>query len=600
MAIEYVVRTRYEIAGNPEGRASGIASAFGGIASAAGKAGDAFDGLVTKAVQFAAVGASLAAAGGLAAIKTGLVDINARLEDTEIGFATIFNMMGASSSFQGGLESAKSLMSDIRKDAAALPGEFADFTAMAQTITAPLLNAGKGIEDIRNLTRDTVVATASLLGTDKARMEQGAREMAQLLEGHAGGHNALGTRLGITTSTMVGSKAFNKATAEERYDFITKKLEKAKESMGAFQNSWSGLTSTMIDGVKMLLGRATMPLFERIKTEVGRINKLLDKPEAGAFADRVGNALVVAFNWLVAKTEWIAKHWDAIAEVVRELADGLVKAFEKIAPIATKIGHAVGGAFIDNPMGAVESMVAARAGLYAVQNAPAAMGAMGGGAAGAGLAGGVVVALIGAFDLLTTSANEAGTASQQLMVEGAHAMWAQTMDVLGHLWKDLADMGRNLWEAVQPVADALGVVLLAAIEGVVVAFDGLVMLVGGLAQAITNAVVTIKSWLGGPTTSVNSLAPPPTDKHMAEPPTLYGTGAGNVLEDPKVAKDAAALIKKVAASHGAGKTNVTVNVQNTILDQADPERLAMSISHSIVRLAKNPQTALGFPTFQHT
>ncbi len=33
--------------------------------------------------------------------------------------------------------------------------------------------------------------------------------------------------------------------------------------------------------------------------------------------------------------------------------------------------------------------------------------------------------------------------------------------------------------------------------------------------------------------------------------------------------------------------------------EEDPERLAMSISHSIVRLAKNPQTALGFPTFQH-
>ena len=86
---------------------------------------------------------------------------------------------------------------------------------------------------------------------------------------------------------------------------------------------------------------------------------------------------------------------------------------------------------------------------------------------------------------------------------------------------------------------------------------------------------------------------------MTEPPTLYGTGAGNVLEDPKAAKDAAALLKKVAASHGAGKTNVNVTVQNTILDQSDPERLAMAISHTIVRLAKSPQTALGFPTFQH-
>lgn len=603
MAITYVVRTEYQIDDRASAGVGRLSSAFGGLSSVASSAASAFDAVAGKMVQMGALGASLAAAGGLAAVKMGLTDVNAKAEDLQIGLASVFHGLGATNSFEDALMVGAKLMGQIREDAAALPGETADFVAVAQTMSAPLLQAGADLATIRSMTRDTVVVGAQLFASQgKAGIEKASREMAQLLQGHAGGHNDLGMSIGINANTMIGSKKFSAASETERLAFLTEKLSKFKDALPSMRNSWSGLTSTMVDGVKQLLGQATMPLFTAIKRDLATVNDWLAQGGGTMVADRVGHALAETYKWLRKETLWIAEHWTQIAASVSKMGESLRRTFDHVRPIVDKIGTYVAKG-LEDPGRLLEGALAARAGLAVASNAPGLMsgaeGLAGGMAGGVGLLGAAALAAAGVVDIWSTNLNDASSGTQQVMLELGQGLTKSIGEMGEGLVKDFKDLGINAWEAIKPLADALGVVLLGAVEGAIVALRGFTKAAAFGFELLTASFVTVKKFFGGEI-DVEALKAEPLDKHMATPPTLFGTkGGGALLDDPKTAKDAAALMKKVAASHGAGKTNVTVNVQNTILDQADPERLAMSISHTIVRLAKSPQTALGFPTFQH-
>ena len=109
-----------------------------------------------------------------------------------------------------GMSVAADVMSQMRKDAAALPGEFRDLVGIFKTISIPGFQAGASVDEIRAVAAQAM-AVSQVMGLP---MEQASRELAMLLEGRAGAHNVLGMRLAGLAGQR--AEAFNKLTAADR------------------------------------------------------------------------------------------------------------------------------------------------------------------------------------------------------------------------------------------------------------------------------------------------------------------------------------------------------------------------------------------------
>lgn len=608
--VDYVVRTIYTAVDQGAHAAAGrMATAHDKAAASTVKLGavaesakSAIDGLASKMLMLGAVGVGAVGAGALAAMKTGIVDVNSKLEETTIGFATIFRMLGASDTFEGGLGAAKKLMAEIRQDAASLPGEFQDFVSMAQTLSAPLINAGKGLEDIRNLTKQTVVAAAAM-GVEYG---QAAREMAELVEGRAGTHNVLGMRMGITTHTQIaGGKEFNKATADERIAYLQKVLKTADESLPAFQRSWSGLTSTLTDNVKALLGRTTAPVFERAKQELVRINKLFDAAGPGVFADKVGKALVAGFDHAVSAVEWIVSHWKQIEYGAIRFGEHLHAALEKAWPIAQKIA----GVLAEHGGGMALGLGAARVGLgVATSPVGSALAGAAGAVSGAAVAGvmGALVAAAGAFDLITAKAGELPGVLDTWSTM-AKQMWNQVEAQFGETWNNIKGIASDLFEAARPLVDLFGLFLVGALDTLV-----------HVASALSAALKAFTGWIRDQLAKVG-LATADEDAGATEDFELDPVRAKAMLKlrekgfledrdklqadvlakDKANAEALAQTLKKGHAMAGGGKATVTVNAPLTVLSDADPERLALRVATHIDKELRNAKSALSLAGFRH-
>lgn len=401
-----------------------------------------------------------AIAGGLAVkgIKTGLIDVNAKLEQASLGFATLFQKFGAAPTFASGLGVAKDLIEGIRQDAKALPGEFGDFVGMAQTLTAPMLNLGKGAQDIRNFTRDAVVSAAAL----GINFDQAAREAAMLLEGHAGGHNIFGTRLGITASTKVGGKDWHEATAASRYEYLTKLLKTNDDVLKANQNSWSGLTSTLVDSGKRFVGIATQPLFERAKASMKQLLSFTDSHESqlDRIATLVGTKIGVAYDWVEKQAKKIPDHWESAKRHVHELTDALDHGFKKAWPIIEKIGTFLGKE-LEHPATALKHLAEIKVGAMAAQAAPSLLsGGMqfakmfagaGGGAAAAGAGAEGLAGLAGGGGGAAAAATTAGGPVALAALAAAAAVVVAAIDNVGGAYDRLKTTMTDLWTSVSGV-----------------------------------------------------------------------------------------------------------------------------------------------------
>ena len=615
---DYVVTTRYDVEDGPA-RAK-IGSLASTLSDFGGKAGAALDSIADTAINAAL---SIGAAGigaALLGVKVGLVDVNAKLEETQIGFATIFDMQGVAN-FTDSMGLAKTLMEGIRKDAQILPGEFGDFVSMAKTLSAPLLQAGQSLDGVRNMTRDTVV-TAAAMGIE---FQQAAREMAMALGGRVGGHNVLATRMGITAETQINGKKFHDASNVERYDFLTNAMKKATDALPAFQASWAGVTSTMADGMKRFLGNATLPLFEKMKGAVNRLNGMLDSPAAAKMAEGIGNALGIGFDWALKKTEWIAEHWDEIRRKANEFATAIGDGFAKIEPTLERIGKALFEALKD-PMKILKEFIALRVGAAALSFAPqlATLGVVAG-AGGAGAAAGgaeaaaaeaagiggagvalALVPLVGVVDNLTRSATD-GNLVMQATASSSQDLWADIKTngkgALDLLCKGFAD----LWAAVRPIVDIMGVGLLLVIDGLVIAIEGVSALFAGLAGAIRGFMefLHLAQAKEGPKLDTSfkrdGLEMPalPSAAELAAASTPAKTAEEREWDQKMdlIFAKAKAAESASKSAHGSGKTNVTVNAPLTVLSDADPERLAKSVATHIESTLMHPRKSPGFSTY---
>lgn len=277
----------------PEKAMSLIKSGWKDIEGASSGVMGVLDSAVDKMGSFAKAAAVAGGVAAMGAMYYGVTSLNSELESTKISLGTIFSANGIAGSVPEGMQHASDIIKTMRQDAKALPGEFEDLKGIFITGAIDASRAGASPEQWEK-TAAKVMASAKVA---QVPMEVASREFAQLMEGRAGAHNVLGTRLfGLSGAS---AKKFNAQTDAQRFAELSKTLDKYGASIDQFGQSFDGQSSSLVDNAKNLLRQTTEPLFEAVKRELGGINGWFEHSDAmiSSWSDYLGGKLVDGFEF---------------------------------------------------------------------------------------------------------------------------------------------------------------------------------------------------------------------------------------------------------------------------------------------------------------
>ncbi len=572
--VTYGVNVEYLSTGNLNLPSAGIDKATASMKGLSSATMSFVHGL-DRAMTGLAVGGIAAALGGsIAILKVGLVTMNAEIEQMAIGMAAMFSAHGNVDSFNDGLIASKELIGIMRKDARELPGEFKDLSKIMSTMATPALNAGMSVRETEKLAANAM-ASGMTHGIAPAVI---GREMAAIIAGSARSNMPMLTR-GML-NLQVGAKELNAMPSAQRLSTINKALGLAggpeAEAMNAMKkahmNSWIGLTSTIKDQVKQILGTMSEHLFERMKA-----------------------ALTFVSNWFSTNgpmvTEWAER-------VGWQLAKGFTYAFHQLArlePLLVKFGNILGKeASAGKLPGDIAKILAAGAALkVGTSLGSSAIGAMGAGGvaegaiAGAGALGiattggliiGVLAALGGALAMIYGAFEGLSNAASPLSA-AMNKIWNTAEFYFADAIKSI---GRS-FEIVEPIlrriAEFLGGALLVGLEMAAETFSKFAHAIENMLNVIaTNPIM--KALLSAAKESL----PPGMSK-------LLGADYIKPSDRPdQLRPEKADLDKKVAHPPVHNTTNHN-NITIKVMGEADPSRVARKTVGLLRDALRNPNSA---------
>lgn len=577
-------------------QAKGVDGAFRKIADSAAGLGrtfaDSFTGVV-ESVGAATLGlVKLGAVAGAGAAAYGVAHLNNELEKTQISLAAIFGANDQTKGMQEGMLKASSVMSDMRKDAAALPGEFKDLIGIFRNASIPGFQAGQSIDQLRAMSAK-VMAAAAVTGVP---MEQAAREFAMLMEGRAGSHNVLGLRL----AGLGGDKAeaFNKSTGAKRVEVLNKALEKFAPAIDTYATSFDGLSSTMLDNAKRFAGVATAGLFERVKIAMKDGNDWFDRHQTSAlaFADRIGERLNYAFDFGRSKIiEWTP----TALTFIHTLENGIVGVWERVEPIIERLEPKVKAALTDPHLfdkiehvaklyGAVKlggmgastfgPMMGAIGGLGGGEGALAAIGGIGPAALVAAPA---LVAVAGAIHVLSdeTSAFHA-TASES---------WKQTQANVGQATAEATKAFDEMKPALTNIADVIGTATLLHLNALSAEIGFVATIANEAGSALFGFGEVLKLFK-----KTSDQEPIDAARQAFEPMSLKVMDA---LADQRILlKDGEQAKTKKGAGGGGGGTNIQ-KVEIVVSGVGDPSRVARLVEERLMDRRRFPTSSANARNF---
>lgn len=552
--------------------AGALASSFGEVASAAATIGTIALGGMTAAIGAAAYG---------------VVGLNAELEKTTMSLAAIFSANGATNGVAQGMTLAADMMSKMRRDAAALPGEFSDLVGIFKMIQIPGLRAGADPERLEKLASNIMAAGASA-GLD---MHMVAREAGQLVAGHAGAHNILG-------STLFGlqgdqAKAFNQKGDTERLKWLEANMGKYQEAIGLFGNSYDAISSTLVDNAKLFMGSLSGPLFDRVKGALSEVNAWFDanRVEIGIWTEAVGGRIADAFDTAVSHIhEWMP----AIATFTETLYTSLASVWQRVEPFALAVEEHMLRAMTDPAvMTTAKHLAEAAMAMRAVSGfaglAGAAAGTAGGGlgvealAVSAAVSIPALLAMAGAIDSVTD-----GTATFHKEAFDAYAGLRANASSLD---ATLSQLASNIYQNVEPglreVADMFGTGLLVALKGM----SDAALFAAKHTELVTTA---LSSMFGSPALKVIMdyvLRPhlnPDSDLPNVNRDADIAAGMPTVV--PSLLKAVENAKPKVGAGHGGGGTSIQ-KVEIVVSSSHDPARIARQVFTELDYVKRHPRVS---------
>ena len=431
-------------------------NSFGALLSAGMVAG-----LATSAVEGAVHGF-----GRL--IKTGLVEMNADIEQLGITMAMMFSGSGQARDFNEGLLASRELMKQMRVDARELPGEFKDLANIMMRVATPAAKAGLSVRDTEELSANAMaIGVGAGMNADVV-----GREVGDLIQGHM---RRMMPILKILPNFDIDSKTFNAMSPEKRVARLkqalgmvqgTMEFEAVHSMRKAFEHSWIGLWSTLKDQAKQVLGGMTAMLFDNIKGTLVRFNDWFagNQSKIEDWARRVGFAIGHGFQVaayyaekmlpLVEKTgKWLGHRYSNDSTIGRDagmvgsavLVGSLLKS---VLPLLGGAGEAVGGLGMSGAIGAMGG-----GGLLASLIPLASVFAV---------VAGLAVMVYGAFEGLTNILSPV----HETITGLAESIWGNLQVAL----VSLEHAFETAWPAMRRVAEVLGGALMFNIDAAVNAF----------------------------------------------------------------------------------------------------------------------------------
>lgn len=540
-----------------------------------------FEGAVEKAAGLAVGLAKIGVGAGIAAVAYGVGGLNAELEKTTVSLAAVFTAQGQSANMEQGMTKASSVLKEMRKDAAALPGEFEDLMGFFRLGAAPGFNAGASIKQLEKLSANAM-ATAAATGMD---MGQASREFAQLIQGRSGSHNVFGSMLGITGEA---SKKFNAATGEERLKTLETEFGKYEGSIKVFATTFDALKSTMVDNLKNVTRQTTAPLFERVKTTLGEANSWFDAngDRVENMSERVGQALGWAFD--VGKRKVL--EWGPLVFEFADRAEKRIgKIWERIGPIAGALEgkaqafmrHGGSDVLLDG-MGNAGKLYGGLKLASAVAPVAMAAGEYGAGALGAaGMGPGLLVAL--AALVAVGGAVHALTDETSAYHDKAVHIAGSIKEHFGATYTHLESAFTKLEPALLTIADIMGVSFLRSIELLAYVLEGMAAQI----DMVASAFVAAKVALGGQGLNKVNEAIDPARQPYDIGASKLGVMALNGYKEGEA--DAAKKTDKKSV-HGHGGTNIQ-KVEIVVSSNQDPSRIARLTVKELADMARNPTSS---------
>lgn len=533
--------------------------------------------------MFAKIGAA-AAVGGMALIYKGVTGINNELESLQISLAGTFQAQGYFTTLDGAMVRSGQVIKDMRRDARELPGEFKDISSIFNAIAISGSKTGMSIDQIRKLSAQTM-AFGAMKGIHSTVT---GREMSHLLEGTGHSNNLLGQRI----LGPEGMKAANKMAPRERQATIKAALDKYNESIGLHKDSFAGLSSTLVDNLKLFLGNSTETLFKKVKGTLSSVNDWFENNSSKTeyWANRIGNAIADAWNY---GTKKIAEWLPAMENFAADAHARIKSIIESIKPFIDMLGGG-SGSILDKIAGIMTLYSGLKIG-GAVAGAAGSAASLGSSAAsGLGLVGAEAGAMGGAAGLvgLAAAATIAATALGQLsaMADKNSTHHEQAMRNTKSLSANFERLTTNLESTLLPGFESFGV--------------GMTKFASGLLQGLAD----ISSPMESLRVTLNRIHIP---EFLLKGTTTASTGAGDLLEealhgrrtempviDRNMDVSSAFHSLKSMPSEPEKKPPVAPNhttnihkVEIIVKSNEDPSRIARLTREQLVQLSRNPTSS---------
>lgn len=473
---------------------SDIAGLSGAFNSMFDRAAGAMVSTFASASQ--AVGAALA--GGMAFAVHQAFKFNEEMENATIAMGTIFgaNGVGAKKGIDPlvtGMRLAQISVSEMRKDARELPGEFKDLQRIMTTIAAPGAQAGLDATGIEKLASKSMVAGA-VLGVHQDVV---AREMAMILAGTARHSMPLFNRLGLGDA-----KSFNKLDAFARFQRVSGKLDDIYKSKDMISGTWDALFPNLKDVFRQSAGAVGNPLFEAVKGKMkyalgvgvdpasaegrsrqGQIDKLTD------FGMKAGDFLAHSFERAFEVGERaIAQWYGPIKNFITVMHDGLRMVFARIKPYVTGLGiRDMLGNFKISDFDRIAKVASSLAALRVASGGLSGFGSNIGGIGGLmsagssmGMGAAEMAAVVPVIGVALAGLATAIYGVTHAALDASSMFHGLVSDELRYTGENLKEMGKSLvhiGSMLTPVADALGTTMLTSIQGATVALRSLTSVV---------------------------------------------------------------------------------------------------------------------------
>lgn len=409
------------------------------------------------------------------------LEYTAALASTRIGLTSVLSAVS-----NGNLSLAQSgriagvVFDQLRNDAIKSVGTAQDLFDIYQAIVGPVVAAGKGLTDVRTLTRDSVSAAAAL----NVDFMQARRDMTLMVRGAAGMDVKLFSMLRSTGAIAETTEQWNKSlTGAQRVEKLEAALAKFRPAADMYAKSWRGVTSTFSD-IRHELGRAgVQPILDAATRGLGRVNDALISHQVDLEAamrrggERIASVIDRGFEAAVDGVRYVVNHWDELLKRGEHFGRMMIAAAKSFAVYQAAglamsgVGGVLGMVGRSPLPGLMSGSVAAAAAAsgpaaaampewfqptsLALAGAGAGAGAgEGAGAAAAGVGLGSVLAVAGAVAALAV-----GAAAAYAELEPMRAALGGIGDSFGALGGELWTMIKQVGAALLPVLKILGSVI---------------------------------------------------------------------------------------------------------------------------------------------